>query len=206
MSGKERVTLPGPPASYQGGNTKAHQCGACCGAKSLQHSELPTIIVSYEHMLAEREVFEPLSPCVLATEERERRQPGSCPRFDRSRNAASRVSNLLFAERSKLTTAPRPTNLTPGKSVKICGIDIPALPGAHGVSEFTSLLRSGGNSVYFGGDTLLTPEVHAIAGQGPGRHRAGRRHQAAHHGQARRHERGRRHRVRPRAGREGGLN
>lgn len=53
--------------------------------------------------------------------------------------------------------------MSPGKNVKMGGIDILALPGAHGVPEIIFLLRSGGNSVYFGGDTLLTPEVQAIA-------------------------------------------
>lgn len=54
-----------------------------------------------------------------------------------------------------------------GRNVRLGRVDVLALPGAHGVPEITFLLRSGGNSVYFGGDTLLTPEVQAIASYAP---------------------------------------
>lgn len=49
----------------------------------------------------------------------------------------------------------------------IDGVSITALPGAHGVPEITFLLTNGDTSVYFGGDTMLTPEVRDIASRGP---------------------------------------
>ncbi|HEY0780283.1 MAG TPA: MBL fold metallo-hydrolase [Gemmatirosa sp.] len=55
----------------------------------------------------------------------------------------------------------------PGETQVVDGVSITALPGAHVVPEITFLLAAGGNTVYFGGDTLLTPDVRAIAVRGP---------------------------------------
>ena len=41
-------------------------------------------------------------------------------------------------------------------------ITVTAAPGKHGVPEITYLLQAGGLSVYFGGDTLLIPELSEI--------------------------------------------
>jgi L-ascorbate metabolism protein UlaG (beta-lactamase superfamily) len=41
-------------------------------------------------------------------------------------------------------------------------ITITAVPGKHGVPEITYLLQAHGRSVYFGGDTLLIPELSEI--------------------------------------------
>lgn len=41
-------------------------------------------------------------------------------------------------------------------------ISITAAPGKHGVPEITYVLQAGGLSVYFGGDTLLIPELSEI--------------------------------------------
>ncbi len=41
-------------------------------------------------------------------------------------------------------------------------ITITALPGKHGVPEITYMLQAGGFTVYFGGDTLLIPELSEI--------------------------------------------
>lgn len=57
--------------------------------------------------------------------------------------------------------------LAPGDTETIDGVHITALPGAHVVSELTYLLTDGTTTVYFGGDTLLTPEVREIADRAP---------------------------------------
>jgi L-ascorbate metabolism protein UlaG (beta-lactamase superfamily) len=41
-------------------------------------------------------------------------------------------------------------------------ITVTAAPGKHGVPEITYLLQAGGATVYFGGDTLLIPELSEI--------------------------------------------
>ena len=41
-------------------------------------------------------------------------------------------------------------------------ITVTAAPGKHGVPEITYLLQAGGATVYFGGDTLLIPELNEI--------------------------------------------
>lgn len=68
------------------------------------------------------------------------------------------------AEKAGFTNVQK---LTPNESTEIDGITFTALPGAHGVPEITFLLTTGGTSVYFGGDTMLTPEVRGIASRGP---------------------------------------
>jgi L-ascorbate metabolism protein UlaG (beta-lactamase superfamily) len=57
--------------------------------------------------------------------------------------------------------------VSPGDTKTIDGVQITALSGAHVVHEITYLLTDGSTTVYFGGDTLLTPEVREIAEHGP---------------------------------------
>jgi len=51
------------------------------------------------------------------------------------------------------------TVLEPWQSTQIGGVDITAAPGKHGVYEITFVLRSGTDSIYFAGDTMLIPEL-----------------------------------------------
>jgi len=46
-------------------------------------------------------------------------------------------------------------------------ITVTAVPGKHGVPEITYLLQAGGATVYFGGDTLLIPELNEITNHCP---------------------------------------
>lgn len=46
-------------------------------------------------------------------------------------------------------------------------ITVTAAPGLHGVPEITYVLQAGGATVYFGGDTLLIPELSEIGKQYP---------------------------------------
>ncbi len=46
-------------------------------------------------------------------------------------------------------------------------VTVTAAPGKHGVPEITYLLQAGGATVYFGGDTLLIPELSEIATRCP---------------------------------------
>lgn len=55
--------------------------------------------------------------------------------------------------------------LAPGEADQVGDIVITALPGEHVVPEITFLLTSGGNSVYFGADTMLSPPVRTIPDQ-----------------------------------------
>lgn len=57
--------------------------------------------------------------------------------------------------------------LVPGAQATIGNVTILALPGRHVVPEITYMLKSGGNTAYFGGDTMLAPEVREIAQIGP---------------------------------------
>lgn len=76
-------------------------------------------------------------------------------RFD---DMATRASDAGFTDVREVS---------PGDTETIDGLQITALPGAHVVQEITYLLTDGSTTVYFGGDTLLTPEVREIAGRGP---------------------------------------
>ena len=42
-------------------------------------------------------------------------------------------------------------------------ITVTATPAKHGVPEITYVLQADGTTVYFGGDTLLIPELNEIA-------------------------------------------
>lgn len=53
--------------------------------------------------------------------------------------------------------------VSPGDTEVVDGVSITALPGAHNVPEITFLLTTGTTTVYFGGDTMLTPAVRGIA-------------------------------------------
>lgn len=46
-------------------------------------------------------------------------------------------------------------------------ISVTAVPGKHGVPEITYMLQASGFTVYFGGDTLLIPELSEIPGRFP---------------------------------------
>lgn len=48
------------------------------------------------------------------------------------------------------------------EAVRLGPITVTAAPGKHGVPEITYLLEAGGLTVYFGGDTLLIPELSEI--------------------------------------------
>ncbi|MFE4952395.1 MBL fold metallo-hydrolase [Leifsonia sp. NPDC056665] len=52
--------------------------------------------------------------------------------------------------------------LFPWEQTKIDGVTITAAPGKHGVDEITFVLRAEGDAIYFGGDTLLIPELREI--------------------------------------------
>jgi len=54
------------------------------------------------------------------------------------------------------------TVLEAWQQVDIGGVSITATPAKHGVYEVTFVLRSGSDSVYFAGDTLLIPELSEI--------------------------------------------
>ncbi len=57
--------------------------------------------------------------------------------------------------------------LAPGAKATIGSVSIYAVPGRHVVPEITYVLRSGGNTAYFGADTMLPPEVRSISRLGP---------------------------------------
>lgn len=55
------------------------------------------------------------------------------------------------------------TSLEPWQNTQVGDITIHAAPGLHGVYEVTYIIEAGGRSVYFAGDTLLTPELLTLA-------------------------------------------
>lgn len=55
------------------------------------------------------------------------------------------------------------TALEAWQSTRIGDITIHAAPGLHGVYEVTYVIQAGGRSVYFAGDTLLTPDLLTLA-------------------------------------------
>jgi L-ascorbate metabolism protein UlaG (beta-lactamase superfamily) len=52
--------------------------------------------------------------------------------------------------------------LEPWQSARVGDLTITAAPGQHGVYEVTYVISGGGRSVYFGGDTLLVPELRTL--------------------------------------------
>lgn len=59
------------------------------------------------------------------------------------------------------------TELDPWETISLGPVSITAAPGKHGVPEITYVLQAGGFTVYFGGDTLLIPELSEIAERFP---------------------------------------
>lgn len=57
--------------------------------------------------------------------------------------------------------------LAPWQSVDVGGVKVTATPGKHGVPENTYVLEARGFTVFFGGDSLLIPEMEEIARRFP---------------------------------------
>jgi L-ascorbate metabolism protein UlaG (beta-lactamase superfamily) len=55
------------------------------------------------------------------------------------------------------------TPLEPWQKTRIGDITVHAAPGLHGVYEVTYVIQAGGRSIYFAGDTLLTPDLLTLA-------------------------------------------
>jgi L-ascorbate metabolism protein UlaG (beta-lactamase superfamily) len=55
------------------------------------------------------------------------------------------------------------TELSAGETASVGALTITAMPGAHGMDEITFLLEANGLKVFFGGDSLLTPELKEAA-------------------------------------------
>ncbi len=56
----------------------------------------------------------------------------------------------------------RVTALAPWESVHLDGVTVTAAPARHGVYEVTFVIRGGGRTVFFGGDTMLTPGLEEL--------------------------------------------
>src|SRR3954447_26876977 len=54
------------------------------------------------------------------------------------------------------------TALRPWESVTVNGVTVTAAPGKHSVEEITFVIQGDGHTVYFAGDTLLTPELREL--------------------------------------------
>jgi hypothetical protein len=59
------------------------------------------------------------------------------------------------------------TELDQWESSKIGNLEITAAPAKHGVTENTYVLESNGLTVFFGGDTILIPELTEVARRFP---------------------------------------
>ena len=57
--------------------------------------------------------------------------------------------------------------LAPWRSTRVRGLTITAVPGKHSVTEVTYVLQKGGDTVYFGADTELIPELDEVARRFP---------------------------------------
>ncbi|MGH3210454.1 MAG: MBL fold metallo-hydrolase, partial [Trebonia sp.] len=55
--------------------------------------------------------------------------------------------------------------LEPWQHTGVGGVTVTAAPAKHGVPEITYVLRGGGRTVYFGGDTLSIPELRELPGR-----------------------------------------
>ena len=53
--------------------------------------------------------------------------------------------------------------LEPWTSARVDDLTVTAAPGKHGVYEITFVISGGGRSVYFGGDTMLIPELRTLS-------------------------------------------
>lgn len=72
--------------------------------------------------------------------------------------AASRARRTGFVQAAALGTWQR---------VSIQDISVTAVPALHGVPEIGFILQAGGLTVYFGGDTMLIPELSRLANEFP---------------------------------------
>jgi L-ascorbate metabolism protein UlaG (beta-lactamase superfamily) len=52
--------------------------------------------------------------------------------------------------------------LEPWQATAVQDLTVTAAPGRHGVYEITFIISGGGRSVYFGGDTMLIPELRTL--------------------------------------------
>ena len=59
------------------------------------------------------------------------------------------------------------TELDPWESVRIGNVKITAAPAKHGVPENTYVVEAGGTTTFFGGDTMLIPELEEVARRFP---------------------------------------
>jgi L-ascorbate metabolism protein UlaG (beta-lactamase superfamily) len=59
------------------------------------------------------------------------------------------------------------TEMDAWETTKFGPVTVTAAPGKHGVPEITYLLQAGGATIYFGGDTLLIPELNEIGKRCP---------------------------------------
>jgi L-ascorbate metabolism protein UlaG (beta-lactamase superfamily) len=64
-----------------------------------------------------------------------------------------------IAEKAKKAGFTNVKELAPWESAKAGSLTITCAPGAHGVPEVTYVLQGKGNTVYFGGDSKLIPEL-----------------------------------------------
>jgi L-ascorbate metabolism protein UlaG (beta-lactamase superfamily) len=68
-----------------------------------------------------------------------------------------------IAEAARKVGFTNVTELDAWESVMLGPVKVTAAPGKHGVPEITYVLEYDGYTVYFGGDTLLIPELSEIA-------------------------------------------
>lgn len=76
----------------------------------------------------------------------------------------SRVDVPLIAPHTVVARArdigfPDVRELEPWNDTKLGDVTVTATPGLHGVHEVTYVIRGGGQTVFFGGDTLRIPEL-----------------------------------------------
>lgn len=72
--------------------------------------------------------------------------------------AARRALKTGFAQAAALET---------WQKTDVQGISVTAVPALHGVPEVGFVMQAGGFTVYFGGDTMLIPELSRLADQFP---------------------------------------
>jgi L-ascorbate metabolism protein UlaG (beta-lactamase superfamily) len=72
-----------------------------------------------------------------------------------------------MAEAAREAGFTRVHELAPWQSVDVGGVKVTATPGKHGVPENTYVLEARGFTVFFGGDSLLIPEMGEIARRFP---------------------------------------
>lgn len=70
-------------------------------------------------------------------------------------------------EKARRQGFARVSELAPWESVQIGAVTVTAAPAKHSVPQNTYLLQAGGKTVYFGGDTLMIPELNEVASRFP---------------------------------------